>query len=46
MGWHREQLADRVPWSVWTVASVEQGRRKPPPSLGEHADALFTSPAS
>ncbi|MEV5746265.1 helix-turn-helix transcriptional regulator [Actinoallomurus sp. NPDC052308] len=44
MGWPREQLAERVPWSVWTVASVEQGRRKPPPGLGEHADALFNLP--
>ncbi|WP_460335593.1 helix-turn-helix transcriptional regulator [Actinoallomurus acanthiterrae] len=33
LGWHRDQLADRVPWSVWTVASVEQGRRKPPARL-------------
>jgi transcriptional regulator with XRE-family HTH domain len=44
LGWPREQLAERVPWSVWTVASVEQGRRKPPPGLGEHADALFNLP--
>ncbi|GAA4620708.1 helix-turn-helix transcriptional regulator [Actinoallomurus vinaceus] len=44
LGWQREQLADSVPWSVWTVASVEQGRRKPPPGFGEHADALFNLP--
>lgn len=44
MGWQREELAERVPWSVWTVTSVEQGRRKPPPGLGEHLDALFNLP--
>jgi len=44
MGWIREELAERLPWSVWTITSVEQGRRKPPPGLGEHADALFGLP--
>jgi transcriptional regulator with XRE-family HTH domain len=44
MGWKREELADRLPWSVWTITSVEQGRRKPPPGLGEHADILFGLP--
>jgi hypothetical protein len=27
-----------------TITSVEQGRRKPPPGFGEHADALFNLP--
>lgn len=44
MGWKREEFADRLPWSVWTITSVEQGRRKPPPGLGEHADILFGLP--
>jgi transcriptional regulator with XRE-family HTH domain len=44
MGWKREELAERLPWSVWTITSVEQGRRKPPPGLGEHADILFGLP--
>lgn len=44
MGWKREELAERLPWSVWTITSVEQGRRKPPPGLGEHADVLFGLP--
>ncbi len=44
MGWKREELADRLPWSVWTITSIEQGRRKPPPGLGEHADVLFGLP--
>jgi transcriptional regulator with XRE-family HTH domain len=43
-GWQRDQLADRVPWSIWTITSVEQGRRKPPPGFGEHVDALFNLP--
>ncbi|MGH3374046.1 MAG: Scr1 family TA system antitoxin-like transcriptional regulator [Actinoallomurus sp.] len=44
LGWNREQFSDRLPWSVWTISSVEQGRRKPPPGLGEHADMLFGLP--
>lgn len=44
LGWQRDQLADRVPWSVWTITSLEQGRRKPPPGFGEHVDALFNLP--
>lgn len=44
MGWRREDLAERLPWSVWTITSVEQGRRKPPPGLGEHTDAIFGLP--
>ncbi len=44
LGWAREELADRVPWSVWTITSIEQGRRKPPPGFGEHTDALFGLP--
>jgi transcriptional regulator with XRE-family HTH domain len=43
-GWTREELAEHLPWSVWTITSVEQGRRKPPPGLGEHADVLFGLP--
>lgn len=44
LGWNREEFSDRLPWSVWTISSVEQGRRKPPPGLGEHADILFDLP--
>lgn len=43
-GWTREEFAEHLPWSVWTLTSVEQGRRKPPPGLGEHADVLFALP--
>jgi hypothetical protein len=44
LGWKCDDLAERLPWSIWTVRSIEQGRRKPPPGLGEHADALFNLP--
>jgi len=44
LGWNREEFSNRLPWSVWTISSVEQGRRKPPPGLGEHADMLFGLP--
>jgi hypothetical protein len=44
LGWKCDELAERLPWSIWTIRSIEQGRRKPPPGLGEHADALFGLP--
>jgi hypothetical protein len=44
LGWKCEELAERLPWSIWTIRSIEQGRRKPPPGLGEHVDVLFELP--
>jgi DNA-binding XRE family transcriptional regulator len=43
-GWSREDLAEHLPWSVWTITSVERGDRKPPPGIGEHVDMLFGLP--
>lgn len=44
MGWTRADLAERMPWSAWTIKSIERGQRKPPPGFGEHCDALFGLP--
>ncbi|WP_373465207.1 Scr1 family TA system antitoxin-like transcriptional regulator [Streptomyces sp. V2I9] len=37
----QEQLALRVRYSVETIASIEQGRRLPPPDFAERADSVL-----
>jgi transcriptional regulator with XRE-family HTH domain len=43
-GWRQEELAEKLGWSLSTVASVETARRNPPEGFPEKSDEVYGLP--